>query len=320
MRSLRISAAALTVPLALLAAGCGESSSGDPFKPAAAGGDALDRKGPSNEALTVEALSKQAETGFKELTNLHIEGTGKIYDLPLGVDIRIGTAEQAEGRITLQDKALDLIAVDKTMYVKIAPGTVQTVLDLGKRAEAASSSGVPESAEDKALGEQFTKMFAEGAKLVEGKYIKFGGAETGKLGQDLLKGGKPSLEGLFGSGSDSDLDSGDSTDSTDKPQMTKGPTTEINGTKVIPLISKDEDGTTATIYVAANGKPFPIRVTADDKSDGTNEITLDLKYSKLPGGVSPKAPAPGDTVDLNGLLKSFGGGGLEGLFGEDKTA
>ncbi|MYS83275.1 hypothetical protein [Embleya scabrispora] len=307
---LRISAAALTVPLVLLAAGCGESSSGDPFKPAAAGGDALDPKGPSNEALTVEALSKQAETGFKELTNLHIEGTGKVYDLPLGVDIKVGTAEQAEGRITLQDKALDLIAVDKTTYVKIAPGTVQTVLDLSKRAEAASSAGTPESAEDKELGEQFTKMFAEGAKLVEGKYIKFGGAETGKLGQDLLKGGKPSLDGLFGS------DSGDSEDPANDRPMTKGPTTEINGTKVIPLISKDEDGTTVTMYVAANGKPFPIRLTADDKSDGTNEVTLDLKYSKLTGGISPKAPAPGDTVDLNGLLKSFGGG----LFGEDKTA
>ncbi|MFF7247994.1 hypothetical protein ACFZBU_29270 [Embleya sp. NPDC008237] len=311
MRSLRISAAALTVPLVLLAAGCGESSSGDPFKPAAAGGgDALDPKGPSNEALTVEALSKQAETGFKELSNLRIEGTGKVYDLPLGVDIKIGTGEQAEGKITLDNKALDLIAVDKTTYVKIAPGTVQTVLDLGKRAEAAS--GEPESAEDRALGEQFTKMFAEGAKLVEGKYIKLGGAETGKLGQDLLKGGTPSLDGLFGSDSDSD----DSADPDDKRPMTKGPTTEINGTKVIPLISKDEDGTTVTIYVAANGKPFPIRVTADDKSDGTNEVTLDLKYSKLTGGVSPKAPAPGDTVDLNGLLKSFGGG----MFGEDKTA
>ncbi|MFE2870411.1 hypothetical protein [Embleya sp. NPDC059259] len=315
MHSLRISAAVLTVPLVLLAAGCGESSSGDPLKPAAAGGDALDPKGPSNEGLTVEALSKQAETGFKDLTNLRIEGTGKIYDLPIGVDIRVGTAEQAEGRVTLQDKALELIAVDKTTYIKIAPGTVQTVLDLGKRAEAASSSGAPESAEDKALGEQFTKMFAEGAKLVEGKYIKIGGNEAGKLGQDLLKGGTPSLDGLFGS----DSDSGDSADSSDEPPMTKGPTTEINGIKVIPLISKDEDGTTVTMYVAANGKPFPVRFTADDKSDGTNEVTLDLKYSKLPGGVSPKAPAPGDTVDLNGLLKTFGGG-LEDMFGEDKTA
>lgn len=321
MRSLRISAAALTVPLVLLAAGCGESSSGDPFNSLGGGGDALDPTGPSNEGLSVEALSKQAETGFDDLTNLRIQGTGKIYDTPLGVDVKIGTPEQVEGKITLGDKPVDLIGVDKTVYVRIAPGTVQTLMDLGKRAEAAS--GETPSADDSELGDEFTKMFVEGAKLVEGKYIKLGDGSAGKLGQDLLKGGKkPSLDGLFGGsdgspfGSDSDSDSG--SDSRDKPKLTKGETTEINGTKVIPLISKDEDGTTLTIYIAANGKPFPVRVTADDKSDGTNEVTLDLKYSKLSGGISPKAPPAGDTIDLNGLLKSFGGDG--GLFGENKTA
>ncbi|MFJ8741785.1 hypothetical protein ACIRL2_20625 [Embleya sp. NPDC127516] len=330
MRSLRISAAALTVPLVLLAAGCGESSSGDPFNSLGGGGDALDPKGPSNEGLSVEALSKQAETGFDDLTNLRVQGTGKIYDTPLGLDVKIGTPEQVEGKITLGDKPVDLIGVDKTVYVRIAPGTVQTLVDLGKRAEAAS--GEAPSADDLELGDEFTKMFVEGAKLVEGKYIKLGDGSAGKLGQDLLKGGKkPSLDGLFGGsdgspfggsdsspfGSDSDSDSDSGSDSGDKPKLTKGETTEINGTKVIPLISK-EDGATLTIYIAANGKPFPVRVTADDKSDGTNEVSLDLKYSKLSGGISPKAPPAGETIDLNGLLKSFGGGG--GLFGENKAA
>ncbi|MFE5329309.1 hypothetical protein ACFRCG_23260 [Embleya sp. NPDC056575] len=326
MRPIRISAAALTVPLVLLAAGCGESSSGDPFESVAAGGNALDPKGPSNEGLSVEALSKQAENGYKDLTNLHIEGTGKIYDAPVGVDLRIGTENRAEGKVTIQGKALDLIAVDKAFYVRLAPGTIQTVVDLGKRAEAASPSGKSGSSSrgDKDLGGQFDTMFTEAAKLVEGKYVKFGDTDASRFGQDLLKGGgTPSLDNLFGSkpgsgslfGSDSDSGS-DSSDPTDKPKPTKGPITDINGVKTIPLIVKDADGAVTTIYVAANGTPFPVRVTADDKGDGTNEVTIDLKYSKLSGGVSPKAPPAGETIDLNGLLKSFGGG----LFGDDKAA
>ncbi|OPC82529.1 hypothetical protein B4N89_17715 [Embleya scabrispora] len=316
MRPIRISAAALTVPLVLLAAGCGESSSKDPFESVAAGGNALDPKGPSNEGLSVEALSKQAENGYKDLTNLHIEGTGKVYDAPVGVDLRIGTENRAEGKVTVQGKALDLIAVDKAFYVRLAPGTIQTVVDLGKRAEAASPSGKSGSSSrgDKQSGDRFDTMFTEAAKLVEGKYVKFGDTDASKFGQDLLKGGgTPSLDNLFGSDSDSDSDS---SDPTDKPKLTKGPITDINGVKTIPLISKDEDGTVSTIYVAANGTPFPVRVTADDKGDGTNEVTIDLKYSKLSGGVSPKAPPAGETIDLNGLLKSFGGG----LFGDDKAA
>ncbi|MGC0419334.1 hypothetical protein [Embleya sp. AB8] len=335
MRSLRISAAALTVPLALLVAGCGQGS-GDPLKTVAAnGGDALDPKGPSNEGLSVDELAKKAQAAFKDLANLRVEGTGKAYDTPLGVDLKIGTGEQVEGNLTLADKRVDVIGVDKTAYVRIAPGTIQALIDLGKKAEAASGSGsdsaATESPEDKALGDRFTKMFTEAAKLVEGKYLKFGGSDAGKLGKDFFKGGSaPKLDGLFGPGAGTGLPFGsgdpsdDSPDPTDsakpKPKPTKGAVTEINGTKVIPLITKDEDGTTTTIYVAANGKPFPIRVTADDKSDGTNEFTLDLKYSKLQGTISPKAPAAADTIDLNAILKSFGtGSGLESLFGEDPT-
>ncbi|WP_406285739.1 hypothetical protein [Embleya sp. NBC_00896] len=309
MRSLRISVAALAVPLVLLASGCGDSS-----KDSAKGdgvGDAIDSKGPSNEGLSAEELSKKAnDVKLEDFSNLHVEGTGKMYDMPLGVDLRFGSGEQAEGRVTLENKGIDLIAVDKTMYIKVQPGTVELLMELGKRAEAKTRA--TESPEDLKLGDEFTKMFTESAKLVEGKYLKIGGSEASKLGGDMLKGGTPSLDSLFGSDSDSDSDS----DSKDEDPVTKGPVTEIKGVKVIPLISKDEDNSTFTMYVPANGQPYPVRVTGDDGSDGTVEFSLDLKYSKLPNGVAPKAPAAGDTIDLNELMKSFGSK-MEGLFGAD---
>jgi hypothetical protein len=329
VRSLRISAAALAVPLVFLATGCGDSSSPN-LLPAAGGGagDVLDPKGPSNEGLSAEELSKKVDDSFKDLPNLRLEATGTAFDTPLSADLKIGTGEQAQGRFTLKDKNLDIIAVDKDIYVKLAPGTIDLVLDIGKRAEAAAGpTGKPESAAEKALGDQFTKMFAEAGKLIEGKYVKLGGSEVSKLGGDMIKGGDSPLDGLFGSDSGSDFPSSgpdldsDSDSEDSKAPDTKGPVTEINGVKVIPLISKDADSNeTLTIYVAANGRPLPVRVTGDAGSDGSNEMTVDFKYSKIDQPVTPKAPPAGETIDLNALMDSFGSKMTDAFMGEDKTA
>jgi hypothetical protein len=346
VRSLRISAAALAVPLVFVATGCGESSSPNLLKPAGSGaGDVLDPKGPSNEALSAEELSKKAEDSFKDLPNLRLKATGTAFDTPIGADIKIGTGEQAEGRITLKDKGLDIIAVDKSVYVKLAPGTIDLFLDMGKRAEATNSTGKPESAAEKALGDQFTKMFAEAGKLIEGKYVKLGGSEMSKLSGDLVMGGGSPLDGLFGSGSESDSPSFepgspsfepnspsfepgspsfDPDFDNDPPEApaTKGPVTEINGVKVIPLISKDpENNETVTMYVAANGRPLPVRVTGDSGSDGSIEMTMDFTYSKIDQPVTPKAPPASETIDLNALMDSFGDKMTDAFTGgQDKTA
>ncbi|MYW01526.1 hypothetical protein [Streptomyces sp. SID3343] len=333
MRSLRISAAALAVPLVFVATGCGESSSPNLLKPAGGGaGDVLDPKGPSNEALSAEELSKKTEDSFKDLPNLRMQATGTAFDTPIGADIKVGTGEQAEGRITLKDKGLDIVAVDKTVYVKLAPGTIDLVLDIGKRAEATNSTAKPNSSAEKALGDEFTKMISEAGKLIEGKYVKFGGSEVSKLGGDVIKGGGSPLDGLFGSdsdskspssepGSDSGSDSDGESSKTPEAPTTKGPITELNGVKTIPLISKDaKSNETVTVYVAANGRPLPVRVTGDSGSDGSNEMSVDFKYSKIDQPVTPKAPPASETIDLNGLMESFGGRMTDLFTGTDKKA
>ena len=315
MRSFRIAAATLAVPVVLLASACGESSPSDLTRTGA--GDAVDTKGPSNEALTSAELVTKAEDSLKGVTDLHIEGTGKAFDLPIGVDLKLGAGEQGEGRISLKDKNIDIVAVDKTLYVRLAPGTLDLLIETGKRAEAATPS-TEEPGDDGALDEEFTKMFAAAGKLIEGKYIKLGDSEMGELGGDLLSGGSTSLDGLFGGSDDTGSDDTGSDDTedpdTDEPEVTKGPITEINGVKTIPLITKNtEDNETTTIYVAANGTPYPIRVTGDTGSDGTNELELDLRYSKLADGVTPKVPPAAEVIDLNALMESFG----SSLFGDD---
>lgn len=315
MRSFRIAAAALAVPMVLLASACGSSSPSNLTRTGA--GDAVDTDGPSNEALSSAELTKKLEESFKGVTNLHIEGTGKAFDLPLGVDLKIGGAEQGEGKVSIQDKNIEFLAVDKTAYVRLAPGTVDLVIDMGKRAEAAARPTEVPGDED--LDEQFTKMFTEAAKLIEGKYIKFGDSEMGSLGGNLLSGGSSPLDGLFGGSDeddpDADADADDTEEWDEEPEAVKGPITEINGVKTIPLINKDvEAGETTTIYVAANGIPYPLRLTADTGNDGTNEVELDLKYSKLAGSVTPKAPPAAEVIDLNALMESFGGG----MFDDDE--
>jgi len=313
VRSFRIAAATLAVPVVLLASACGESSPSDLTRTGA--GDAVDTKGPSNEALTSAELVTKAEDSLKGVTDLHIEGTGKAFDLPIGVDLKLGAGEQGEGRISLKDKNIDIVAVDKTLYVRLAPGTLDLLIETGKRAEAATPS-TEEPGDDGALDEEFTKMFAAAGKLIEGKYIKLGDSEMGELGGDLLSGGSTSLDGLFGGSDDSGSEDTEGTEDPEEaePEVTKGPITEINGVKTIPLITKDpEANETMTIYVAANGVPYPIRLTGDTGSDGTNELELDLKYSKLSGGVTPKAPPAAEVIDLNALMESFG----SSLFGDE---
>ena len=194
MRSFRIAAATLAVPMVLLASACGESSPSDLTRTGA--GDAVDTKGPSNEALASAELVTKAEDSLKGVTNLHVEGTGKVFDLPLGVDVKLGAAQQVEGKVSLKDKNIDIVAVDKTLYVRLAPGTLDLIIETGERAEAAAPS--TEKPDDGPLDEQFTKMFAAAGKLIEGKYVKLGSSEMGDLGGDLLSGGSTSLDGLFG--------------------------------------------------------------------------------------------------------------------------
>ncbi|MFC8129581.1 hypothetical protein [Streptomyces sp. NPDC057302] len=72
---------------------------------------------------------------------------------------------------------------------------------------------------------------------------------------------------------------------------------EVDGKKAA-VLTKDESGKKTTFYVAAEGKPYFLKVVTDTKEDpGT------MYFSDYGKPVAVKAPAPGDVMDMKELMK-----------------
>ncbi|MGP8299594.1 hypothetical protein ACTPOK_17050 [Streptomyces inhibens] len=77
--------------------------------------------------------------------------------------------------------------------------------------------------------------------------------------------------------------------------LTKGRPTTFEGTPVLPVVKKAK-GAVQTVYVAINGKHYPLKLTAEaDHETGT----ILLSNYDIP--VSTKTPAPSDTVDISSV-------------------
>ncbi|MEU6677557.1 hypothetical protein [Streptomyces sp. NPDC046853] len=73
---------------------------------------------------------------------------------------------------------------------------------------------------------------------------------------------------------------------------------DVDGKKAA-VLTKSESGKKTTFYVAAEGKPYFLKVVTEDKSDpGT------MYFSDYGKSVAIKAPAPDEVVDLEELMKS----------------
>ncbi|MFV8133205.1 hypothetical protein [Streptomyces syringium] len=120
---------------------------------------------------------------------------------------------------------------------------------------------------------------AQAAEKFAGRYIH------GTTSHPLLKGlaGSCNLKGLQ--------------DNASKPgprdqEMVKGKPTVINGQKVLPII--DRRGQT-TVYVAAEGKPYPVRLVLE----GDEATTLTLTNWDKP--VTTSTPSADQTIDVDDL-------------------
>ncbi|MFD9884834.1 hypothetical protein ACFWZT_25595 [Streptomyces alboflavus] len=82
----------------------------------------------------------------------------------------------------------------------------------------------------------------------------------------------------------------------DPKDLKKGAVTTVDGTRVIPLTGKDDDGKETTLYVAAEGKPYLVRAT--EKGDGADQTTTLTDYDKP---VPTKTPSAKDSVDISKL-------------------
>ncbi|MFJ4712409.1 hypothetical protein [Streptomyces sp. NPDC088785] len=84
-------------------------------------------------------------------------------------------------------------------------------------------------------------------------------------------------------------------DKSERKGLKKGGTSTIDGTKALAL-HKTKGGEKTTLYVAAEGKPYILKVTTTGGSEP--ETTTFSDYGKK---VSPDQPADGETVDLKRL-------------------
>ncbi|MEU2433619.1 hypothetical protein ABZ611_29700 [Streptomyces sp. NPDC007861] len=89
---------------------------------------------------------------------------------------------------------------------------------------------------------------------------------------------------------------------TDSPDLrlplTKGEKTEVDGVEVIPVIAK-QAGKTVTMYVAAEGTPYPVRLDAVQAGEGEASIALS-DY----GEPVPSATPPADrSIDISTLME-----------------
>ncbi|MGY5132895.1 hypothetical protein ACWGJW_10880 [Streptomyces nigrescens] len=85
------------------------------------------------------------------------------------------------------------------------------------------------------------------------------------------------------------------------PTLTKGRPTTHEGTRVLPVVKKAQ-GAVQTLYVAIDGKHYPLKLTAEvDHQTGT------ILLSNYDTPVSTKTPAPGDTADISVLEERLRG-------------
>ncbi|MFG2649177.1 hypothetical protein [Streptomyces sp. NPDC048436] len=83
----------------------------------------------------------------------------------------------------------------------------------------------------------------------------------------------------------------------DLKKLKRGDDSEVGGKKAA-VLTKNESGKKTSFYVAAEGKPYFLKVVTSGKEDpGTMNFT---DYGKP---VAVKAPAPGDVMDMEELMK-----------------
>ncbi|TVL90128.1 hypothetical protein [Streptomyces sp. SAJ15] len=83
----------------------------------------------------------------------------------------------------------------------------------------------------------------------------------------------------------------DTTESQDK-KWTKGGTAEVDGKKAVAIEGKNSEGDPMTLYVAAEGKPYPLKVELKGKDKAT------ILYTGWDEDFTPKKPSAAETVEL----------------------
>ncbi|MFD9605851.1 hypothetical protein ACFVRD_26760 [Streptomyces sp. NPDC057908] len=122
------------------------------------------------------------------------------------------------------------------------------------------------------------------AAILNGRYMK-GSADDPRL-RDLVNGcDLDTFQKLVGDHANND-----------RGTLNKGRKTTLGGASVVPL-TRLRDGRTMTTYVAATGKPYPLRITV--QGGGASAV---MGFSAFDKPVPTATPPPDQTYDISALL------------------
>ncbi|NBE54064.1 hypothetical protein [Streptomyces boluensis] len=211
---------------------------------------------------SVDEISKASRAALDGVSSLHVEAEikGMAEPAPAAFELSYDTKGNCTGTVTNQRNKGSMEVLRQGDRVWIKPDAKWL------------ESEMPELKGDAA------------AELVKGKYFETStkdanGAKIAELCD--LNGFKQQIRDRAGEAQ--------------KATVTKGERTEVDGRPAIEL--KVKKGTQeGSSFVATEGKPYPLKVEADDSADG---VEVEMTFSEFDKPVTVKTPPADQTVDIN---------------------
>ncbi len=212
--------------------------------------------------LTADQIAEKAVTAMKAAQSIRMAGQVKSDGEPSSVDVAVDTKGSCTGTMGVNGVEAELLRVGKMMYMKGDEKFWRASMTEDGTSKAETDAGV---------------------ELVKGRWVMMGKDGSKEMG------GVCEFEAMTAETSE---------DKAERTGMTKGPDAEVNGQSVVTLIKKKTNGETITVYVAKEGKPYPLKVVQVGGDEPGTMIYSD--YDKPVAAVAPPADQVIDLEKLGG--------------------
>ncbi|MEU2763903.1 MULTISPECIES: hypothetical protein [unclassified Streptomyces] len=213
------------------------------------------------DTLPAEEITERARDALVDARSLHLSARGSVDGTgeDISIDLTLDREGNCAGGVDMgDDGSVEIVKRGDDVWLKPDAAFWNTHVPIGG------------SAFDAILDGRYMKTSADDPRLLE---------VTGVCDLDTFRelmtdnAGAPDADGL-----------------------TKGARTEVNGGPAVP-VTRAEGGERLTVYVAAEGTPYPVRITV---RGGGGEGTVDFSGFDRP--VPTATPPADETVDITALL------------------
>lgn len=257
-----------------VAAGTAEQEAAAGAKRVAASSSAVTSADPF-AGLTADRIARDAVAATKGAASLRLTAEGTDDGRRLKVDFSLDRRGTCAGGLRRDDSEAEFAVVKGVTYVK---GDDEFWRSISAGADAGTDAGT--SGTDPGQADELVEA-------LRGKWLTIP-AGAGASARAL--GGACDLDAML-----------DQEDTADAKGVTRGAAAEVEGRKAVTLVKRGSEGTRTT-YVAAEGKPYLLKVVREGGQAPGTVLFTDF-------GVPVKAAAPpaAETVDLRDLRRSANG-------------